>query len=377
MLIAPVLLISALVLTLTACSDDSEPVTQPDGGAPDTRADVTLDISRDTATPDLPSIDSNQDIGGDAEQADLIPSDSSFDRLFARDGSFTNACLQAPLLSLDGGRLLLEGDTSTFADDLMGAACKATSGGGLDGPQAYVAFEAEAGSWYKLVLSPSFDAYFFVFTSISCAASEIERDCQSGGVSGIGSRSVPKGKRQALYFKAPHSGPVTVGVDSIASWFNGSFTLEIEEFTPAGNTTCASAAPLPLIAGAALTRGDTAPNLSPDEYPTLSCDGTALSGPQVYYRFAAEAGKTYAISLTADTSQYLDAYVANATCDAAAISAACSSEGVSGAYVASSVGPGGVGTISYTASQDGELLIGVDSSQDFNYGGFTLRVEEQ
>jgi hypothetical protein len=371
----------------TACDDESGPAAH-DSVLSDATTDVRQDdvMGPDVLPPaDLPMSDATSDapLIADASAQDQAvdhTADQTTDLLV--DGSAdasvapSSTCSQAPLVQLSGGKAVLNGDTTTFADEFANLGCSASSSLALDGPQGYYRIAAQQNAWYKIVLTPTFDAYFYVFTSSACTESAIQADCTSGGATGMNSRSVSAGSAQAIYFKAPTASGFYVGVDSIASWFNGPFELTVETFTPPGNATCAAAQPLTFRGKVATVTSDTGVTITPDEFSGLTCGTTSMEGPQVYYTFTAQTGATYTIEVTADSAQFLHPFVARSSCVAADIAADCSSAGVEGDVVSASLGSGQTGKITFTPSHAGPFLIGIDSSASFNYGGFTLVVTE-
>lgn len=364
--------------TSTSNEDGGIADSSTDGRTGDIWRDLVVDQGdRDAAAADTAADTAVLDTGGKDGSAPDLSVDQQIDQLPPPDAAVepSGTCGQAPLISVGSGKTTLVGDTSQFVDEFSGVQCNASIAGmALPGPQAYFKIAAQQDQWYKIVVAPSFDAYAYIFTSSACSVADIEADCQSTGAAGLSSRSISSGSKQALYFKAPAASGFYVAVDSIASWFGGPFELTIEPITEPGNATCATAEPLIFSATVAQVTGDTGITLTPDETPNPTCDNDTLTGPQVYYTFSAQAGATYTIELITDTAQYLHPFVVVHSCSVTSISSDCSSGGVTGDYVSASHGSGETITMTYTPPQPGLQLIGVDSTQPFNYGGFTLRV---
>lgn len=385
----PIITCSCILLLgapLSGCDDDTPGGPLQDGGPADAADDRNFqwpDLGDDDFLwPDQGSDSSAADLNAaDAPAADKGPPDSQLDQQPSPDSSLfkpSGSCAQAPLVPPFSGKLTLGGDTSAFSDEFTGLKCNATSSGtSMSGPQAYYKISSKKDSWYKIVFTPTFTAYIYVFTSSSCTKSAIETDCNSGGATGLNSRAVAAGKAQAIYFKAPTSSGFVVGVDSIASFYSGLFKLTVEVITPPKNATCTAATTLSFQGKVASATGDTGVNLTPDEFPALSCSSsTTLNGPQVYYTFNAKSGATYVIKVTADAAQYLHPFVAKHSCVVANIAKDCSSGGTSGGYVASSNASGTTSTLTFFPPSSGLQLIGVDSEQVFNYGAFSIKVTE-
>jgi hypothetical protein len=369
---------------LQGCAEGKSSAYQ-DGGFTDSTTDgyagdIWHDLVTDLGSSDAVVVDTSaQDTGSKDGSVTDFTVDQQIDQFLPPDAAIgpSGSCAQAPLVSVGSGKTTLAGDTSQFADEFSGLTCSASVAGmTLPGPQAYFRIAAQKDQWYKIVIAPSFDAYIYIFTSSTCSAAAIEADCQSIGTTGLSSRGISSGSKQALYFKAPTASGFYVAVDSIATWFEGPFELTIEPISKPGNATCATAAPLIFSSMVAQVTGDTGITLTPDETPNPTCDNDTLIGPQVYYTFSAQAGATYTIELITDTAQYLHPLVVAHSCSVTSISGDCSSGGVTGDYISASHGSGETITMSYNPSQPGLQLIGVDSIQPFNYGGFTLRVTQ-
>jgi hypothetical protein len=243
----------------------------------------------------------------------------------------------------------------------------------LPGPQAYFKFKAKASQWYKVEVSPGFDASPFIFTSSSCTQQSIQADCQSKGAAGLVSRVVERGLRQAYYFKSPAADYVYVAVDSDDPAQAGPFSLSVSEFGLPTNITCLKAMPLTFAGNTAEVSGDTGP-MSPAEFASLRCDITPMRGPQVYYSFPGKAGVAYKIELTAVAAQYIYSYVFRDRCTEQEIAEDCSSEGATGNILFVPVVTGETGDLAFTPASDGTLIVAVGSMEVFNYGAFTLRV---
>jgi hypothetical protein len=388
------------------CSDDSggktdtgvspdqsvDGLVAPDGG-PDGAPDGSPDQGTDGPGPDQPqgdagadsavdmALDTGADLGSDSAPDTLPPDTFSPDTGSAAAGK----CATAPKIALVGGTATISGDTSGLADEFSGLRCQGTSSttSVLDGPQAYYSIPGKANQWYRFVLKPSFfSAYAYAFTSAACTEATIQTDCQSDGVSGSSTRlSASSTSPKAMYFLNTVAADFKVGVDSLSS--SGTFDLDVQEIAAPTNGTCAGATQLTFFNGQAIASGDTWSTMTPDEFPNVRCYTASTStiynmdGPQAYYKFDAQAGKSYKITLEGVAANSLYFYVFGTTCTEAGINADCQSGGVSGDF-------GGTGTVSsggsramiFSPTTPGTYTIAVDSNDPYDAGHFNLIVEE-
>ncbi len=305
---------------------------------------------------------------------------SSYSGSFTLDLSlFTVAsnatCAAAEAVTFTSGKATLTGDTTGTADEYGGAVnCGYSSN--FDGPQVYYKVSLGAGETLKMRYAPSFYSYLYVFPSSACgSATTINAACASASTSGL-YEYVSYTTPETLYFTAPAADDYLIALDSTGttSSYYGGFQLDLEQFTPATNATCATAQTLTLASGTASATGNTAGTA--DEYSTLTCGGsTAFDGPQVYYKVNLGAGKTYNITLSPAFSAYLYVFDATACGASGSVDLSCGSAGTSG-DVTSAISSGGSGTIKFSPSTTGDYIIGVDSSAPTSFGDFTLKVSE-
>jgi len=152
--------------------------------------------------------------------------------------------------------------------------------------------------------------------------------------------------------------------------------------TGPANSKCSGAKALTFSGGKASVTGDTTG--ASDEYAgTVNCGYstyTFFKGPQVYYSFAATAGKTYRILLKPDATFYSYMYVfPKSDCGSASkINASCGSKGVLGDYKYVSSSTSGGGSIYFKAPKTQTYIIAVDSSNTTSsyYGTFKLEVSD-
>ncbi|MBW2733626.1 MAG: hypothetical protein JRH20_14655 [Deltaproteobacteria bacterium] len=376
-------------LLLVACGDDSTELTLDSG--PD------VGVSLDALTESGALHDGSSQVVGDAK---VDGSGLREDAALATDFGSTDAastlvdatmmpdfgvttypgtCRRAPKVTLVGGQATIEDDTSKYEDEFSDLVCGGGAYDELDGAQAYYRFDGKKDHWYRLSITPTFSAVLYVFTNSRCTEASIEADCASEGATGDLSSTTYSNLPRSFYFKAPQDGEIYVAVDSESSYADGPFTLKIQEISAPINATCANAAPLAFIDGKAITRGDIALAFSPDEFSGVGCGSSSYNhfdGPQVYYSFEATKGEAYKISLRPTAASSLYFYIFGSTCTQAAINADCSSEGVSGDVMTSSVSSPKVSTLIFVPAQSGSITIAVDTRIDSAGGAFTLSVED-
>ena len=97
----------------------------------------------------------------------------------------------------------------------------------------------------------------------------------------------------------------------------------LPDASPFAHQTCANAKPLTLVGGKAAVKDNTL--FASNEYGAgVTCDKAVMQGPQLYYRVALQAGKTYRIGLD---SRHVAVFFLFGSCGAATISKECSSKG--------------------------------------------------
>jgi hypothetical protein len=310
----------------------------------------------------------------------LVAIDSSS---ISSQGSFTlevesyapaqnGTCQSAKLITLSGGKATESGTTGGIADEFPALACGGYSTFG--GPQAYYQVAMSQGKGYKLTLTPTFYAFMVLFSSAAgCGLAGMDSDCKSKGATGdkFGGSS----SSATYYFVPSKSDTYVIGIDSTSSANQGDFTLEVEEFALPPNGVCSGAETLSLQGGSATVTGNTAVGVK-DEFAALKCGGAStLAGPQLYYRVALAAGKTYRLKFRPTFSGTLYLFPDAATCQLAAMEFACASQGVSGAKLAS-VSPNATRSLYFTPTTAGTYVIGVDSLSSYASGSFVLNIDE-
>jgi hypothetical protein len=340
----------------------------------------------DAPDPDL----AQQDDGGPDGQADTgTQPDIGPDLLPAGDAGAGAAgkCATAPTVTLTSGTVTITDDITNYTDEFSSLACRtsSTSTTVMDGPQAYYKFQGVQDQWYRFVLEPtstSFSANMYIFTSTACTEAAIQTDCQSEGVTGASLRQAADGDDPRVqYFKAPANGPIYVAVDDTFAPSDGKFKLTITAITTPTNGTCATATQLNFFNGKAVANGDTHDLMTPDEFATLNCSGSTstfnnLDGPNAYFKFDAKANTSYKIKVTNLAGYFLYYYVTGNSCVEADIQTACASAGASGDYMSSSFDAPQERQLVFTPPAPGTYTIGIDGNDVYDYGYFTVEVEE-
>jgi hypothetical protein len=278
-----------------------------------------------------------------------------------------DTCAWATSVPLVLGKGKVSNGDTTYASDDVDLSASGCTGNVTVGADVFYSFSVTSGLSYKVALKPdsTFNGSLYVFTSCSSVASS----CTKGSDSGFA------GQHETLIFEASSSGTALVGVDSPyadgSSYSSGTFTLEIEEFTPPSNTDCSSPETLSFSGGSASSTGDT--SYSQNEFSGVNCGGVyAFSGAQLYYRAKLTQSKQYLVQVkpvsTYDVALY--AFKASTACKAAAINNGCAS-----IYVDDE----GVGKTEYlrlipTATE--EWVFVVDSTSSSESGSFSITVEE-
>jgi hypothetical protein len=136
---------------------------------------------------------------------------------------------------------------------------------------------------------------------------------------------------------------------------------------------CAKPQEIDLSNGSASIAGDT--SWARDEFPGLDCESKHVAFTfdqgQLYYRFAAEKGRTYSFALTPSFYGFVYAFRERVGCSEPAIQAACSSGGESG-MISPIVNPCSTGDSSFTALESDWWVFAVDG--DTSPGPFELLI---
>jgi hypothetical protein len=357
------------VLLVGACSDDSKPRpdSRVDSGPPDYQvlpeASVEMGADLEPASdsqPDRPGTDLPQKKEGGSPDLPKAPPNST--------------CATAQTITLSGGKATIQATTAGGTDEFP-TQLKCGGSTTFSGPQVYYRLYVGEGKSYKLKLTPTFSAYLYIFSaSAGCSPGPINQYCASAGATGDKLGPINAGSSKALVFSPyPPAGDYIIAIDSQNSYESGSFVLEVEDFSPPTNGTCATAKPITLSGGQATVNGSTM-GLK-DEFSTLVCGGyTKLAGPQAYYTLPMSTGKAYKITMTpAGFSTYLYLFSATAGCTEAGIEAACGSKGVTGEKWGSF---SSASTVYFVPSTSGTYYLAVDSSSSTATGDFTLEIKE-
>ena len=286
------------------------------------------------------------------------------------------SCVYAKDLTLDAsGAVNVSGGTTGAADEFAALTC---GGAALSGPQVYYKLKKlQAGVTYRLLLTPSFAAELYIFsTAAACNLAGIETDCQGAAAKGarMPGTTAPNTTR-SLYFKPATSGDYFVAVDSLGAASAGTFSLAVARTSAPTNTGCKQAQSVTLTAGKAEVTGET--HGSSDELPGLRCGGfTLLDGPQVYYSVALTAGQTYKLALAPTFSAWLYLYgpAAAKSCTEGALEQDCAGKG-SGGLTLGPVAAGHLGTALFTPAASGSYGLAVDSADASHAGYFGLNVQ--
>ncbi len=284
-------------------------------------------------------------------------------------------CTKAQVLKLVNNAVSVNGTTTTAKNE-FGQTIKC---GGLYtyyGKQVYYTIQLTKGKTYRVSLSPSFYANYYIFRS-ACQANSINADCGSSGKYGLISPLVYTNQTHTSTFKPQASGWYTIAVDSryTSTAYEGTFTLEVEDWVPSTNTTCAKAKALTFASGKAYVKGSTSG--AANEYGSsilcgLGSSYYALKGPQVYYSVTLKKGQAYRFKYK---PSFTSRYYVFTKCGASAINSDCGSQGKTG-LISNYAYSGYITTNVFTPSAAGTYYIAVDSTAASYQGSFELWVEE-
>lgn len=289
------------------------------------------------------------------------------------DPPANDTCAAATPITLTAGKAQIAANTAFTLDEFATLRCGGSTD--FDGPQVYYSLTLTQGKLYKIQLASTFaQSYLYLFRkSANCAQAAIEADCASGGVDGGKIGPISANGSAALYFIPPSTGDYVLGIDSSAHTYFGDFKVDIEESTPAANTSCANAKTLTLGATGVTEIGTTVG--SPNEFGTaIKCGGTtAIEGGQVYYKVDLKTGGDYRIKLSPDFAARLYAFSAASACDPAKIETDCAGTTQGGNVT---VAANSKGTLNLLPAADGTFYVVVDSATAGASGGFTLEIVE-
>ena len=292
-------------------------------------------------------------------------------------------CVNAQTIGLVGGKATVTGDTTGVANEFGTAIrCGLQSYYAQDGSQLYYKMFMSGAKQYRITLSPNFyNARVYIWRN-TCVATSINADCGSSGKTGDISSSITNGSSGQIYFKPPAGGTYHIAVDSTStsSYYVGTFSMSIEEYTPPTNGTCAKAKALAFTGAKMTVTGDTTGQTN--EFGTqINCGQTStqyiFDGKQLYYTLPLVAGQSYKFVLT--SGAYHGMYIWGAGCYASSINAGCGSGGKTGAaaWFATNSSPQ---TIIFKAPTTATYHVAVDntySTGTYGAGGtFSYTVEK-
>jgi hypothetical protein len=294
-------------------------------------------------------------------------------------------CLLSKGITLTGGKATVTSDTTGMSNQFGTQITCNYYSGQFDGPQLYYHISLTAGKSYRVRLTPSFYYSRFYIFGNTCIVNTINSQCGSGGTNGLYALGSSTTAYQAI-FTPSTSGVYKIAVDSGSPTYFGAFTLEVEEYAQPKNTTCANAQSVTLSSsGTATVSGDTT-GVANEFGTSINCGGgtsSIMRGPQLYYKVALTAGKTYTFTLTGNWS-YKRLYIFRtpATCTytlptISAINTDCGSGGTWGA-VSGNVSASQPAVISFKPTTSGTFTFAVDStyfSTTYGFGPFTVTIK--
>ena len=283
-------------------------------------------------------------------------------------------CSNAKTVNFSGAKVTIK-DTTAGKSNEYGTSINCGSYSSvMAGRQAYYKANFVGGQTYLLTLAPNFNyARLYVFSG--CGANKINTDCGSNGKSGAVSNAIYSGQTRQMMFKAPYSGTFYLAVDSSHPNYNGTFTLTLQKYVMATNTTCAKATQLKLTNKTATVTATT--TSASNEFGTsINCKSNFYTypGKQVYYKLTMLKGHTYRINLK-PSYNYAVMYVFRSICNATSINNDCGSGGSTGA-VDYSISASNGDTIEFKPTASASYTIAVDSRSNNYAGSFTLKVED-
>jgi hypothetical protein len=282
------------------------------------------------------------------------------------------SCQTAQQLTLTAGKVSVTGTTATSQNEFGTQVNCGFGNTVLSAPQVYYKVAMTAGTGYRITMtSRYFNGRFYVFGA-SCNPTDINNDCGSSGAGGLISADIDTNQTRTSIFTPTISATYTIAVDGTSPTQAGDFDLSIEEFATPKNTTCATAQTITLTGGTATVKGTTLG--AQNEFGTqIRCNQPPqvnMAGPQVYYKVALTAGKSYKLTYS---PQYPGRwYLFGAVCQPAQINTDCAASGIGGDLV----NTGDTMTRTYSPTVSGTYTIAIDSRNTNNFGDFELKVEE-
>jgi hypothetical protein len=303
------------------------------------------------------------------------PTDGNFKLTITAIPTPTNGtCANATQLTFFNGKAVANGDThhKMTPDEFPGVKCPSTA---MDGPQAYFKFDAKANTSYKIKVTnlAGYFLYAYVFGN-TCTEAAISADCGSGGTNGVYlSSSFDAPQSREIVFTPPAVGTYTIAVDGTLDYYNGFFTVEVEEFVLPTNGKCTTPDAVTLINGKATITGSTL-GLTNEFGTNLTCT-TTVDGEQAYYKLTAAAGKAYKLTYAPSFSSYWYIFRAGSCGATTAMQTDCQSGGLDGDTYGS-VSSTTPETAAFAPVTPGDYIIALDSSAPGTAGAFQLDIEE-
>ena len=269
-----------------------------------------------------------------------------------------NTCAKAKTLTFTSGKASGSGDT-TDATNTIKLASTGCTGKDTEGPDLFYNVKLKANQAYKVTVTPASGYDVAAYILNACATS----GCVKGADAGSSSTA------ETLIYTPTTAGTYTIGVDTsyaaTSSYATGSFTIAVEEFTPIKGDTCKNPIAMTWASGKATASGDTTKAVNSLSFSSSSgCTDTMGKGPDMFYRLAVTAGKTYQVKMT-PTSWDGAVYVFT---NCAKPLNSCLG-GSDNGYTS------GAETVTFTAKNTGKVLIGVDAYSTTGKGKFTLEAK--
>jgi hypothetical protein len=145
--------------------------------------------------------------------------------------------------------------------------------------------------------------------------------------------------------------------------------LEVTEYSPPTNDTCATAQAVSLTAGAVTIKGATIAATNAVDLTSSDCTTQTTSGPDVFFSVNLVGGKTYRVELSGLTSGFNAAVYLFTSCGDVA--------GTCGAGMGADSSTSSKEVIDFTPPSTGNYLIGVDGRESDDLGQFELTIKEK
>ena len=361
---------------LLACGDD-EFVSTPDAAL---ELGVDLSFPDQKPKPDQPPKPDQwlpPDHGPDTvPHPDQLVVDQGPDLLASPDGSAipTGSGCKAPnkLTLVTGGTKTVTGTTKNAANEFS-AGVNCGTGYTFDGAQVYYQMTLEALKTYKVQVTPNgWDAALYMFWDKACGLSNINTQCKDLVADNIQGKGA-----ETLYVSPSTTRDYLLAVDTFSATKSGPYTLTVEDFIPAVNSVCNKATAVTFTGTKVTINGDTSSKALNEYAKDVSCGGgSALEGPQLYYKVSLIGAKAYRLKLK-PTGFAAQMYIFPASvCGIGTIiDTACKSKGKTG-HFSGPVAAGSTKELIFKPSNSGDFVIAVDSTSMAAAGAFTLELEQ-